>query len=181
MCQLLLANDANVDQEDKYGRTTLWYAIERGQREIANILIENGARPCLKDGSGVSAFVSAQKHEHTDVWKGLTYYGDIEATYSVNNTTLRRAVDKDDKYAVNILLHCGANPNAKDRKGKTPLHLVVEGGYGSVIRILIESGADCHSKGILRRTPLKQASAAGDTMLATVLSDRNCKTTSGLL
>ncbi|GAB1201308.1 hypothetical protein APSETT444_010699 [Aspergillus pseudonomiae] len=199
---------------------SLFYAMQQSREtyQCANYFLpmkpmltkktNTGERHC-----GVSAFLSAQKHEHTDVWKGLTYYGDIEATDCVNNTALHRAVDKGDKYAVNILLHCGANPNAKDRfgrtplhaaaakgsdrdveilvrkanldlkdrKGKTPLHLVVEGEFGSVVRSLIESGADCHSKDILRRTPLKQASAAGDTMLAAVLSDRNWGTTSGLL
>ena len=95
-------------------------------------------------------------------------------------TPLHAAAAKGSDRDVEILVR-KANLNSKDRKGKTPLHLVVEGGFGSVVRILIESGADCHSKDILRRTPLKQAPAAGDTMLATVLSDRNWGTTSGLL
>ena len=54
--------------------------------------------------------------------------------------------------------------NAKEEDGWTPLHLASIGHHfkdGSVIRLLLEQGADVNAQGQSGRTPLHEASASG--------------------
>ena len=41
---------------------------------------------------------------------------------------------------VGVLLFFGADPNAKDKKGQTPLHAACQAGRASVVEMLIQAG-----------------------------------------
>ncbi|KAL6407045.1 hypothetical protein AUP68_09866 [Ilyonectria robusta] len=56
----------------------------------------------------------------------------------------------------------GADKNAKDIAGETPLHYAVRGGHERIVRLLVtEFGADKNAKDIIGRTPLHFAAGEG--------------------
>ena len=59
--------------------------------------------------------------------------------------------------AAEALLDCGANIEARDSLGETPLRRAVNCGRTAVAALLLERGADLHSRGRTGHTPLSAA------------------------
>ena len=56
---------------------------------------------------------------------------------------------------VNALIEAGANPNARDSIGQTPLHATAEGSDPAVVKALIEAGANPNAiRKLITGTPL---------------------------
>lgn len=67
--------------------------------------------------------------------------------------------------------------NSRDLKGRTAMHLAVEGGHEGVVRTLVDNGADVRPQDFLGRTPLQRASTLGkDAVVALLLSYGNSST-----
>ncbi|XP_058799646.1 uncharacterized protein LOC131669048 [Phymastichus coffea] len=69
-------------------------------------------------------------------------------------TTLHIAVFKDSRETIDLLLRHGANVNAEDRYGNTPLHVTAERDDISrrLIEQIINGGANIHAKNLLGKT-----------------------------
>ncbi|AXK60195.1 ankyrin repeat domain-containing protein [Candidatus Chromulinivorax destructor] len=61
------------------------------------------------------------------------------------------------KEILNILIDAGVDLNAKDRLGKTPLHLLIYNGNTKLVSVLIAAGVDLNIKDRLGQTPLYDA------------------------
>jgi ankyrin repeat protein len=59
------------------------------------------------------------------------------------------------------LLTKGANPNAKDKNGRTPLMEASSGGYADTVRVLLEYGADVNAKDMVGWSALFWAAFSG--------------------
>jgi len=70
---------------------------------------------------------------------------------------LTQASEKGDIKQVTDLLDKGAQPNAKDKQGRTPLQLAGRSGHVAVMRLLLDKGADVDGKGVLNMPPLHWA------------------------
>lgn len=70
-------------------------------------------------------------------------------------TALHYAAREGRKEAVDALLACGANPNARNRDMRTPLHWAASNGTASVVRALVAAGADLMAKNADGETPLE--------------------------
>lgn len=71
------------------------------------------------------------------------------------------AVKKGDYEATNRLIMEGANINAIDGSGNTPLHIAVEKDSLQLVKLLVQKGAGLEAKNRLGDTPLFEACAAG--------------------
>jgi hypothetical protein len=82
---------------------------------------------------------------------------------------------------INLLLDHGADVNAQDRQGWTPLHHAVRGNQIAVVRQLIGRGANLEIRGYLGRTPLLMAAQLGQGEIFEILvrggADINSKST----
>jgi ankyrin repeat protein len=58
------------------------------------------------------------------------------------NEELLKAAADDDAAKVKELLEKGADANARDRDGLTPLHYAAKHGHADVVKLLIEKGAN---------------------------------------
>jgi ankyrin repeat protein len=85
---------------------------------------------------------------------------------------------------VRELLAAGANPNARDDFGWTPLHVVARnehGGHqlGELAAELLAAGADANATDELGRTPLHYAAAKGNSSLSSFLLERGARADAG--
>ena len=98
---------------------------------------------------------------------------DPESIHDVDKqkrTALCWAAARGDERSTVILLAHGANPNATDKNGGTPLYLAAGEGRTGCIRLLLEAGAYTEPKlppGIGRSTPLICAAMNAPDLLAT--------------
>lgn len=123
-----LAQGADVNAKNSYGKTPLMSACGYNNFETAKLLIENGADVNAKTKDGYTALM-----------------------YSTN-------VCYDDTTAITkLLISNGADVNAKNDWGDTALHkMFVQQNYKHIesAKLLIEHGADVNIKNIYRETPL---------------------------
>lgn len=79
---------------------------------------------------------------------------------NIANKNLFRPAELGDEEVVATILRCGANPNERDKDGRTPLHFAMENGELVVSALLLDHGADlfaCDNKG---ETPLDAAACS---------------------
>jgi truncated hemoglobin YjbI len=91
-------------------------------------------------------------------------------------TLLHEASGEGDSEAVEFLLKLGADANATDGGGHTPLYSVANecsvAGGAAVVRALVQSGADVNARGGVKRcTPLHMAARRGNVEIAEALLD----------
>ena len=129
---------------------------------------------------------TAKEQEHFD-WFCRKYGDDIESTNEEGKTLLHVEVESwGDVESVKLLVSNGANVNARDQNGNTPLHLalhclhriiyefsedmdyeietqqMIQEQIG-VIRCLVSAWANIHVKDNTGYTPLERAKAIGNT------------------
>jgi len=173
---LLLENRANVDAQTKDGRTALHIAASQGYTSVAWLLLENGATPTLRSNSGSTALHCAATEGHVDVAellltrKGgtdLVHVADLEG-----RTALHTASSSGGTVMVKLLLDSGAQIDAQDREGYTPLHLAVMQERLEVVVHLVKMGADVNamaSKRKKRWTALHEAVHVGNGEIVNAL------------
>jgi ankyrin repeat protein len=154
------------------GRTALHIAARNDRADIAQLLLDAGADPNARSNSilgetplHVSATMWSDKDRNT-VLPILIASGarvDIADTRE-GSTALHKAAYGGYIHNVTRLLAAGANPNARDQQGKTPLHqaLYEEKSRLSVIKTLLANGANVHARDNDKSTALHTAAYSGD-------------------
>jgi len=97
----------------------------------------------------------------------------IEPAQSVRS--LHEAAAAGDIEQIKSLISGGADVNAKDDNGETPLHNAVILANKDVIELLIASGADVNAKDNQGRTPLWWAKEQNSAELIEILSKHGAK------
>ena len=100
-----------------------------------------------------------------------TKTGKVEQFVASGGKTLCEAVAKGDTKLVKALLKKGADFNAKDTRGVTPLVYAAAGGYEDVVKMLIDRGADVNVMAKDGRRALYVAVARGDLEIVKLLVD----------
>lgn len=139
--RLLLAKEADVDAKDRVGKTALMLAAERRDTPVVKLLLENGADVSAVDKNGRTALIWAAGMSDHDP----SYYRKPTERHFV----LRLIRQEPGQFEVaELLLEHGADPNAKDRGGWTPVRLAtgdMSGGYvhhPELLRLLRVHGAE---------------------------------------
>ncbi|TDA41701.1 MAG: hypothetical protein DSO07_03190 [Thermoproteota archaeon] len=92
--------------------------------------------------------------------------------YITPNTGLIIAVYQRDLEKVKELLDRGADVNAKDIFGDTPLHIAARNGHLDIVKLLLERGADVNARNESGDTPLTAAAANGHLDVVRFLVNR---------
>ncbi|HZD19660.1 MAG TPA: ankyrin repeat domain-containing protein [Burkholderiales bacterium] len=159
--------DFNFDAltRGRSSESPLTMAINRGHLEIARILLEAGADPNRRNGSGAPALQYAKTNEALDLL--LRYGADINAPDQRGRTALAEAVERGDQARIELLVRGGARANVPG--GTDIFTLALQGKHPELIATLLAHGAD-------PRTPPTQAVPllveSGNDELAVMLIER---------
>jgi ankyrin repeat protein len=160
--ELLLANGANpeiapsgIEAEERSisGWTPLYAAIKSRQYQVVKtLLIQGNANPNAVTSLGSTPFLLASEIGDLDVIKCFVEHGaDLDYSPSgkeadelniTGQTALFMATLKEQNDVVQYLIEKGSKVNVKNRYGVSPLLLCAEGGNETLVKLLVQVGAD---------------------------------------
>nr|CRZ23734.1 BMA-TRP-4 [Brugia malayi] len=140
VAQILLDHHARVDVFDENGRTALHLAAANGHLKLTQLLLTSKAFVNSKSKTGEAPLHLAAQNGHVKVVSVLVeHHGALlEAITLDNQTALHFAARYGQLTVAQTLLALGANPNARDDKGQTPLHLAAENDYPDVVKLFLK-------------------------------------------
>ena len=129
------------------GTHALWLAAKYGELEILRILLEHGADPfVVVHERGISALQAAI---------GMPASSLESRRDRIGNSPLDPADEERQSLEMaRILIDLGADVNAADDRGNTPLHDAVLKDFASVVEFLVACGADVNAVNQRGQTPL---------------------------
>src|SRR4051812_25967296 len=141
----LLKDGADVNTTQADGMTALHWAAQKGDVELAKVLLYASAnlKATTRIG-GYTPLLIASKNGDAAMIEALTQAGaDANATTTNGTTPLMLASAAGKPAAVSALLAHGADVNAREAvKGETALTFAAAFGRADVIRVLTAKGAD---------------------------------------
>lgn len=125
----------------------LTVAIDRGDVEIANLLLNDGLDLNKRSREGKTPLILAASLGRNEIIKALLAHGaEINqrgATIpDADRTALMRAVESDRADTVKILLAHGADPLLADLTGWTAIHYAAKDGHRQSLEVLVAYGVD---------------------------------------
>ena len=185
--RLLSSGDTNVKDVDEFGHTALHYCYR--DVRIAELLISNGADIYARDSSGcipLMAILKGQyRAEKSEKIIRFLLLNDrhnkmVQSVDEDGETPLHKAVIGNEIAVIRLLLRAGADVNARNYYGNTPLHkgafLCNDAEDFEVLRILLEEGnADTTVRNNEGLTPAGVAIKHGDTKAAELIFNHKQK------
>nr|CAD2199644.1 unnamed protein product [Meloidogyne enterolobii] len=145
--RILLQHHARIDVFDECGRTALHLAAANGHIELTRLLLKYKAFVNSKAKNGEAPLHLAAQYGHAKLVAMLVqeHGASLEAITLNNQTALHFAAKFGQLIVAQTLLAFGANPNAKDDKGQTPLHLAAENDYPDVVKLFLKMKQNNHA------------------------------------
>jgi len=150
--EALIIHPNLINVKSKEGYSLLHLAAERGNAEIVRLLIEKGAIIDIKHPYGVTPL-------HLAVCCGYGIIGLDCISKKIRNY----------ENVTKLLISNGADVNAKDKEGNSPLYYIAMNGNCKIAELLISNGADVNAKNTKGITPLHRAVKEGHTQIVEIL------------
>ena len=165
IAELLIAKSASVNAKNGFGLTPLHSAAASGRKEIVELLIAKGADVNAKDEDGETPLDATSVFNEKETADLLREHGGKSGAVD----SIHVAAGLGNIEAVKQHLAAGADVNAKDDWGETPLHFAADKGHKEVAELLIAEGADVNAKNMGELTPLHYAAIHGRTEVVELL------------
>lgn len=140
----------DIDTPDLLGRTPLWWAIRRDDAPSSRALLAHGADPNVANAAGRSALHNAAAQGNPPLVSALLAHGaDVHQRSFEGKTPLQvvgaYGVTEEEDVLLAIthaLVDAGADVDARDSYGRTPVSLCCFDTHSPVARALLQRGAD---------------------------------------
>ena len=147
--------------------TSLIMAASKGQKDIVQLLFDNGADLNKADRGGYTPLQHAAHYEKMDTARLLIDLG--------AEPQLTKAAHKGHYATIHWLLQAGANPNKTDLNGECPLLVTALRGHKDVVQLLLQQGAKTNLGDRYGNTSLHWAAHFGEKDVIKQLFDGGAK------
>lgn len=181
----LLKSGADINQQNNnYGYTPLLMACELGYREMAELLISEGADISLKGNNGATALILAARTSQPIATLLLSKGADINARSDNGTGVMTNCVagiisGRVTLDMAEILVKAGAEIDEENTNdyvaGQTPLFMAAGEDNPELVGFLIDNGANLNAKSKKGKTPLSIAVESGNTRIADLLRANGAK------
>jgi ankyrin repeat protein len=181
LVQHLITNHSqDVNADGGYYMRPLVAALAGEHFETADLLRHNGADLRVKGDNGRNPLHSAAYSGNLEVVRKLIEYDPaaVDARTEFWTTPLLWAsegLNIEDGSILRLLLERGADINAQNRIGRTPLYVASKGGVLEAVRLLLEHGADVEVKDNYGKTALQKAADRGHDEVVELLREHGAK------
>jgi len=169
----LLRSGARVDAANRWGMTALHYAATNGYPDIVERLLTAGASPDARTTAGATPLqncmvpailvalleAGADPRARTDAATPLHALVGSTGGRGYSGESHREGEPQDRPASARILLEAGAEVDARDARGRTPLVLLLERpnlmGRVELFELLMQAGADPNAKSPEGKTGLR--------------------------
>jgi len=188
VAEFLIKHGADINAKDNDGKTPLQIAMESDHKEIVEFLIASGAEA---NKGNDEAFKEYEVRESLDKLYNAISGKDSKTIKEIiegnpelvnikdermENTPLHDVALRGNKEGAEILIAAGADVNAKNKDGWTPLVYATSQGNKEVVKLLVEKGADINLEGVFTtHRPLYLAVENGHKDLCELFIDKGAK------
>jgi ankyrin repeat protein len=140
----LVQQHADVNAAEGDGMTALHWAAERGDAELAALLLASGAKPgaVTRIGGHTPLHVAARTGQAAVVKQLLAAHADVNAVTTTGAAPIHFAAASGSAESVALLLGAGADANAREPQwGQTPLMFAAAAGRTAAVKALLAGGA----------------------------------------
>lgn len=173
---LINQDKAMINEETKFGYTSVHCATIFGCKAVLKVLLHNGANTEARDRNGMTPLHFAVMLGHTSIIQVLWgHMRNVDPPDYRGNTPLHEAASLGKEDVGWILLAMGADANAKNIMGETPLHLAASGGFEGMVLQLLSKGAKINTETVDGITPLQSAVLMNrDKIVKILLENKAC-------
>lgn len=152
MTRLLLEAGADIDDAGAKMESPLHSAAEYGSFAVVSALLAAGADPNLRDDHGSPPILVAASYGNVAIVKAMLDLGvDVNVANDNGWTPLHHASKT---IMVDMMVEAGAEMEARDLNGQTPLSISSGNSSHEAVRALISHGADVNAQDAWGCTPL---------------------------
>lgn len=179
IAEYLLGNGADTSVQDSAGSTPLHEAIRYGNIDVTKLLLASNANVNAEDTLGKTPIMlTMPKDKIKDSYETLIKYkADLHQKDKFGDTVLHTAtmLQVEDEILL-MLTENGADINARNKEGVTPLLIAIQSGDVEMTRLLTSCGANIHTKDTHGNSPLSIALSSDTEIFEATVNQQNCNT-----
>ena len=170
VCQVLIDAGADIETKDVEGHSPLLWSCSSRSLDSVKLLVRAGAGVRVTNNDGDTCLMIAASNGHTETVRYLVGLPEVEVDHANDDdgTALHWAAHNNHADVVQVLIDAGADIEAKDVKGCSPLHFVCSSG---VVKLLVRAGAGVRVTNNYGDTCLTIAACYGHTETVRYLVD----------
>ncbi|MDR1469752.1 MAG: ankyrin repeat domain-containing protein [Spirochaetaceae bacterium] len=175
----ILEKQAEVNAQNKEGDSALHVAVRNNQADIGALLLESGANIFLANARSetplfLTFYASAgSQRAGREIRMFMLNPAVMSSRDSLGNTVLHHATLWRIDSVIQVIVERGANTEAVNISGETPLFIAVKANAASTVRALLQAGASLTGRDSLGNTALHTAVRSNAPQAAEALLDAN--------